>query len=188
MVHCYCYHESKKNSKQPRAKQKPRVHQLEGRISSRARAPSVQSEAVDGHTKPAELSHNLDSKHHERGTRVRQSHWGSSYDAYRTRNACLRRNHAPSCRARAPSVQSEAVDGGRTKPAELSHNLDSRQSAMCGCVFLIALWNLFCYQFGMLWVRLYVNRSVLIYSKNAGGRPRLASVAFDGRYMGLALW
>ena len=24
-------------------------------------------------------------------------------------------------------------------------------------------------------------------SKNAGGRPRLASVAFDGRYMGLAL-
>jgi hypothetical protein len=85
-------------------------------------------------------------------------------------------------------VQSEAVDGGRTKPAELSHNLDSRQSAMCGCVFLIALWNLFCYQFGMLWVRLYVNRSVLIYSKNAGGRPRLASVAFDGRYMGLALW
>jgi hypothetical protein len=25
-------------------------------------------------------------------------------------------------------------------------------------------------------------------SKNAGGRPRLASVAFDGRYMGLALW
>jgi hypothetical protein len=24
-------------------------------------------------------------------------------------------------------------------------------------------------------------------SKNAGGRPRLASVAFDGRYMGLGL-
>jgi hypothetical protein len=24
-------------------------------------------------------------------------------------------------------------------------------------------------------------------SKNAGGRPRLATVAFDGRYMGLAL-
>ena len=25
-------------------------------------------------------------------------------------------------------------------------------------------------------------------SKSAGGRPRLASVAFDGRYMGLVLW
>ena len=30
-------------------------------------------------------------------------------------------------------------------------------------------------------------RSLARVSKYAGGRPRLASVAFDGRYMGLAL-
>ena len=40
---------------------------------------------------------------------------------------------------------------------------------------------------------MYCNTSVLAHwllarvSKNAGGRPRLASVAFDGRYLGLAL-
>ena len=30
-------------------------------------------------------------------------------------------------------------------------------------------------------------RALQGFQKNAGGRPRLASVAFDGRYMGLAL-
>ena len=34
---------------------------------------------------------------------------------------------------------------------------------------------------------LYRSQGLARVSKNAGGRPRLASVAFDGRYMGLAL-
>ena len=55
-----------------------------------------------------------------------------------------------------------------------------------------------------LWTSLFADDCVLLFqsrddlirgsshtfsrvSKNAGGRPRLASVAFDGRYMGLAL-
>ena len=62
---------------------------------------------------------NVYPKHHECGVRVDQMRRGLLYDAYRTRSACLRWNHARLLGEVAQSDNSEpAVE--RTKPAELS--------------------------------------------------------------------
>ena len=88
-------------------------------------AQSGNSEPAVERTKPAELSRNPDPKHRECGVRVDQMRRGLLYDAYRTRSACLRWNHARLPGQVAQSGNSElAVE--RTKPAELSRNTDPR--------------------------------------------------------------
>ena len=61
-------------------------------------------------------------KHHECGARVDQMRRGLSYDAHRTRSACLRWYHARLPGQVAQSGNS-ALAVERTKPAELSRNI-----------------------------------------------------------------